>query len=84
MPLDPTHVRLKLLQACDQWHSSWVATLLPVDTLNYVETRQEAMCTEGNCIRQVRAYGDFFDQFILEDAIGSHACLLTMNSVARC
>jgi hypothetical protein len=22
MPLDPTHVRLKLLHACDQWHSS--------------------------------------------------------------
>jgi hypothetical protein len=21
MPLDPTHVRLKLLHACDQWHS---------------------------------------------------------------
>jgi hypothetical protein len=24
MPLDPTHVRLKLLHACDQWHSSRV------------------------------------------------------------
>jgi len=26
MPLDPTHVRLKLLHACDQWHSSRVST----------------------------------------------------------
>jgi hypothetical protein len=24
MPLDPTHVRLKLLHACDEWQSSWV------------------------------------------------------------
>jgi hypothetical protein len=28
MQLDPTHVRLKLLQACDQWHSSRVFTPL--------------------------------------------------------
>jgi hypothetical protein len=28
MPLDPTHVRLKLLHACDQWHSSRVSTPL--------------------------------------------------------
>jgi hypothetical protein len=26
MPLDPTHVRLKLLHACDQWHSSREST----------------------------------------------------------
>jgi hypothetical protein len=28
MPLDPTHVRLKLLHVCDQWHSSRVSTPL--------------------------------------------------------
>jgi hypothetical protein len=28
MPLDPTHARLKLLHACDQWHSSRVFTPL--------------------------------------------------------
>jgi hypothetical protein len=28
MPLDPTHVRLKLMHACDQWHSSRVSTAL--------------------------------------------------------
>jgi hypothetical protein len=28
MPLDPTHVRLKLLHPCDQWHSSRVSTRL--------------------------------------------------------
>jgi hypothetical protein len=28
MPLDPTHVRLKLLHACDQWHFSRVFTSL--------------------------------------------------------
>jgi hypothetical protein len=38
MPLDPTHFRLKLLHACDQWHSSRKVTLLPVDTVNCVAT----------------------------------------------
>jgi hypothetical protein len=28
MPLDPMHVRLKLLHACDQWHSSRASTPL--------------------------------------------------------
>jgi hypothetical protein len=28
MPLDPTHVRLKLLHVCDQWHSSRESTAL--------------------------------------------------------
>jgi hypothetical protein len=28
MPLDPMHVRLKLLHACDQWHSSRESTSL--------------------------------------------------------
>ena len=41
MPLDPTHVRLKLLQACGQWHSSRASTcsyrLAPV---NCVQTLQ--------------------------------------------
>jgi hypothetical protein len=38
MPLDPTHVRLKLLHACDQWHSSRAYTALTVITIIYVET----------------------------------------------
>jgi ankyrin repeat protein len=38
MPLDPTHVRLELLHACDQWHSSRKCTLLPVGTVNCVAT----------------------------------------------
>jgi hypothetical protein len=38
MPLDPTHVRLKLLHACDQWHSSRVSIFLPVHTENCVQT----------------------------------------------
>jgi hypothetical protein len=33
MPLDPTHVRLKLLHACGQWHSSREPIALTVDTL---------------------------------------------------
>jgi hypothetical protein len=41
MLLDPTHVRLKLLHACDQWHSSRKFTLLPVDTVNFVQTLKE-------------------------------------------
>jgi hypothetical protein len=38
MPLDPTHVRLKLLHACNQWHSSWESTALIVAIINYAET----------------------------------------------
>jgi hypothetical protein len=39
MSLVPTKpVRLKLLRACDQWHSSRVATFLPVGTVNSVPT----------------------------------------------
>jgi hypothetical protein len=30
MPMDPAHVRLKLLHACDQWHSSRESTALTV------------------------------------------------------
>jgi hypothetical protein len=40
MPLDPTHVRVKLLQACDQWHSSRVSAFLTVYTINSVQTLQ--------------------------------------------
>jgi hypothetical protein len=42
MPLDPTHVRLKLFHACDQWHSSRKFTLLLVGTVNCVQTLKEA------------------------------------------
>jgi hypothetical protein len=38
MPLDPTPVRLKLLHACDQWHSSRKFTLLPFGNVNSVTT----------------------------------------------
>jgi hypothetical protein len=38
MPLDPTQVRLKLLRACDQWHSSRESTALTVAIVNYAET----------------------------------------------
>jgi hypothetical protein len=38
MLLDPTPAGVKLLQACDQWHSSRVSTFLPVDTVNYTAT----------------------------------------------
>jgi hypothetical protein len=38
MPLDPTHVRLKLLHACDRWHSSRESTALTVAIINDAET----------------------------------------------
>jgi hypothetical protein len=38
MSLDPTHVRLKLLHACDQWYSSRESTALTVAIINFVET----------------------------------------------
>jgi hypothetical protein len=37
MPLDPTHVRLKLLHASDQCHSSRVSTALTVSIINPVD-----------------------------------------------
>jgi hypothetical protein len=38
MPLDPTHVRLKLCHACDQWHySSRESPALTVTIIHYVE-----------------------------------------------
>jgi hypothetical protein len=47
MPFDPTHVRLKLLHARDQWHSSRVSTPLTFFIVNYVETLKvwETLCT---------------------------------------
>jgi hypothetical protein len=39
-PLVPTHVCLKRT-SCDQWHSSRVFTLLPVDTMNCVATLKD-------------------------------------------
>jgi hypothetical protein len=38
MPLVPTPARLKRCHACDQWHSSRVSTILPVHTVNCVQT----------------------------------------------
>jgi hypothetical protein len=38
MPLVPTPARVKLLQACDQSHSSRLSTFLPVHTVNCVQT----------------------------------------------
>jgi hypothetical protein len=46
MPLDPTPARLKLEHACDHCHSSWgVHYLLPVDTVNSVQTRKAGRAT---------------------------------------
>jgi hypothetical protein len=41
--LDPMPARLKLVQACDQWHSSRVSTPLPVDTVNCVQTLKDTL-----------------------------------------
>jgi hypothetical protein len=47
MPLDPTHVRLWLLHACDQWHSSREYTALIVVIINHVETLKGDSITAG-------------------------------------
>jgi hypothetical protein len=47
MPLHPTHVRWKLLQACDQWHSYRVSTALIVAVVNFVETLKEPIQAQG-------------------------------------
>jgi hypothetical protein len=41
------HVRLKLLYACAQWHSSRKFTLLPVDTVNCVTTLKAGIVGAG-------------------------------------
>jgi hypothetical protein len=49
MPLVPTPARLKLLHACDQWHSSRMfAAFLLVGTVNSVQTLQAHRVTRSN------------------------------------
>jgi hypothetical protein len=92
MPLVPTPARLKLLQACDQWHSSRVVTLLLVDTVNCVQTHTGAIgfALHSGHIYTCRwtagvglldgGYGARFRQkFTFDDAIGSQACSLVAN-----
>jgi hypothetical protein len=69
--LDPTRVRLKLVHACDQWHSSRESTDLTVAIINHVDTLKDER--PGGCGRTVRV---FRQNFTLDDAIGSHACSL--------
>jgi hypothetical protein len=76
MPLDPTHVRLKLLHACDQWHFSWVFTPL---TGWHCELRQN---TEGRRRRNTRTMARFEQEATLEDAIAFHA--FTLLEVLPC
>jgi 1,4-dihydroxy-2-naphthoate octaprenyltransferase len=45
MPLNPTHVRLKLLHAWGQWHSSRESTALTVVTINHVQTLKAYIAT---------------------------------------
>jgi hypothetical protein len=47
LPLDPTHVRLKLFHACDQWHSSRQCTALTVVAINYAQTLKAVICDSG-------------------------------------
>jgi hypothetical protein len=59
MPLDPTHVRLTLFHACDQWHSSRESTALTVDIMHYVETLKawrdmQGGTTSGCCGKDCR------------------------------
>jgi hypothetical protein len=54
MPLVPTHVRLKLLHACGQWHSSRVPLLLPVRTLNLIQTLKARLARRGEAPGMLR------------------------------
>jgi hypothetical protein len=55
MPLDPTYARLKLLHACDQWHSSRESTALTIVIINHVET-VKAVQKEGTVIRSLTVF----------------------------
>jgi hypothetical protein len=48
MPLLLTPARLKLLHACDRWHSSRDSTSLPGDTANSIQTLK-AYCPNAYC-----------------------------------
>jgi hypothetical protein len=64
-----TPARLKLLHACDQWHSSRVFTLLlPVGTVNSVQTRKDAGVRANYCW-----YNGFEDCSFTYVAIGIHS-----------
>jgi hypothetical protein len=70
LPLDPMHGRLKLLHACGNGTTLGSSLLLPVDTVNCVQTlKAEAEQAQGT-VRVSR------QKFTLEHAIGSHACSL--------
>jgi hypothetical protein len=45
--LVPTPARLKLLQLCDEWHSSRVSTFVPVHTVNRIQTLKVALPSLG-------------------------------------
>jgi hypothetical protein len=47
MPLVSIPARLKLLHAFDQWHSSRVVTILPVDTVHSVQTLKVLLMLKG-------------------------------------
>jgi hypothetical protein len=71
MPLDPTHVRLKLLHACDQWHASRGSTPL---TGWHCKLRPN---TEGQSDQDV---GTRFLPLVRNHAVR----LLAGESIARC
>jgi hypothetical protein len=82
MPLVPTPARLKLLQACDQRHSSRTSTFLTslhckfrpnTEGALHLSLTNEHPSTTVRCLR-------FRQKFTLEDAIGSHACSLEANT----
>jgi hypothetical protein len=85
MPLSFTPLlRFKLLQACDQCHSSQVPTFLTGWTVNCVQTLKvpggelaaAPMTSYEIRLEYVCTVRVFRQKFTLEDAIGSHACSL--------
>jgi hypothetical protein len=70
MPLDPTHVRLTLLQAYDQWHSSrvsppltgWHRKLRPLQTSDQWHSSRKStrlpVCTV-NCVQTLKAGDEY-------------------------
>jgi hypothetical protein len=59
MPLDPTHVRLKLLHACDQWHSSRQSTALTVVTIIYEQTLKAMIAEVDDDGDQMLSFREF-------------------------
>jgi Xaa-Pro dipeptidase len=69
MSLDPTHVRLKIYHACDQWHSSRESTPLTVVIINYVEASKAVLKSSVDVMAAMKPGVPWPDMHRLSDRV---------------